>query len=243
MERMIRLFPALDLQAGRCVRLRQGRFDEATDYSEDPVSVARAFEGAGATALHVVDLDGARAGRPVQLELIRRLAAEVRVPVQLGGGLRSEEDVDRALQAGVQRVVLGSALARDPKLGGRLAARFGPSVGAAVDALNGRVRVAGWTEGSQLLAEDLIASLLAEGVGLFLCTDIERDGMLCGPAVDWYSGLKRAHPQAEILASGGIASLEDIAALDAAGVDGAVLGKALYESRFSLEQALRVAGA
>jgi phosphoribosylformimino-5-aminoimidazole carboxamide ribotide isomerase len=241
MAQIMRLFPALDLQGGRCVRLRQGRFDEATGYSEDPFGIARAFEAAGASALHVVDLDGARAGRPVQLDLVRRIAADVSIPVQLGGGLRSVDDVEAALQAGAARVVLGSALARDPALGSRLSARYGDRVGAAVDALDGGVRVHGWQAEAGLEALQLLDRLCAEGLGFFLCTDIARDGMLCGPAIDWYRELRRAHPNSELLASGGIAALQDIAALREAGLDGAVLGRALYEGRIDLAAALQVA--
>jgi phosphoribosylformimino-5-aminoimidazole carboxamide ribotide isomerase len=232
----------MDLHGGHCVRLRQGRFDESTVYSGDPVAVARAFESAGAQALHVVDLDGARQRRPAQLELVRAIAGGVKIPLQLGGGLRSTEDVDAALDAGVTRVLLGSALALDPGLGGRLAERFGARVGAAVDALLGRVRVNGWQAGLELRASELIARLREQGITWFLCTDIERDGMLEGPALAWYKELRQAHPDVELLASGGIASEADLGALRAAGIDGAVLGKALYEGRIALADALRAAG-
>jgi phosphoribosylformimino-5-aminoimidazole carboxamide ribotide isomerase len=234
----MRLYPAIDLHAGRCVRLLQGRFDSVTEYAEDPVAMAVELVRRGAPRLHVVDLDGAREGRPVQLELVRRLCAAAGVPVQLGGGLRTEADVAAALDAGAARVVLGSALAKAPGLGRRLAERHGASVGAAVDALGGRVRVSGWQEDGAQDAGELIARLLDEGIKAFLCTEISRDGMLGGPALEWYGRLRAAHPDAELLASGGVGSIHDLLALRELGMDGAVLGKALYEGRVELEAAL-----
>jgi phosphoribosylformimino-5-aminoimidazole carboxamide ribotide isomerase len=174
----------------------------------------------------------------VQLELVREIAAAVSVPIQLGGGLRTEADVEAALGCGAARVVLGSALARDPKLGRRLTEIHGPRVGAAVDALGGLVRTHGWQEATSLEASELIGQLEQEGVHWFLCTEISRDGMLTGPETEWYRALRSAHPRAELLASGGIGSIEDLHTLRELGMDGAVLGKALYEARFGLPQAL-----
>ena len=237
----MRVFPALDLREGRCVRLEQGEFARMTSYSDDPCEVALQFQESGATALHVVDLDGAKSGRPQQLELAARIRRSVRVPVQLGGGMRSRDDVQAALDAGIWRVVLGSALVRDTGLGARLVAQFGDAVLGAIEVRDGQMRLHGWQEAASVSALEVLRRLAGEGVRGFLCTDVSRDGMLCGPALDWYRELRSAQPGVELLASGGIGSVEDVSALKRLGLDGAIVGKALYEGRFKLSDALEAA--
>ena len=231
------VLPAIDLQAGRCVRLLRGEFDQETVYGTDPAAVARRWREAGARLVHVVDLDGARAGRPVQLEAVRRIAGVM--PVQVGGGLRNEEHVMQALEAGVQRVVVGTA-ALDEDLIGRLAERHGDRLVVALDTRDGRVAVQGWTETSEHSLVDLAQALWQAGVQRFLHTDVERDGTMTTPN---YASLEALIAVgAPVIASGGVASLDQIRRLHALGAEAAIVGRALYEGAFDLEEAVAVAG-
>lgn len=231
------VIPAIDLQAGRCVRLLRGEFDQETVYGTDPAAVARRWREAGARLVHVVDLDGARAGRPVQLEVVRRIAGVM--PVQVGGGLRNEEHVMQALEAGVQRVVVGTA-ALDEDLIGRLAERHGDRLVVALDTRDGRVAVQGWTETSEHSLVDLAQALWQAGVQRFLHTDVERDGTMTTPN---YASLEALIAVgAPVIASGGVASLDQIRRLQALGAEAAIVGRALYEGAFDLEEAVAVAG-
>lgn len=234
------LLPAIDIRHGRAVRLRQGDFDQETVYADDPLAAARAWVEAGARWLHVVDLDGARTGRPRAIEHLGRIASEGAVPVQYGGGLRSPEAVGSALAAGATRVVIGTAALRDEDLLDTLLARHGERVAVAVDARRGEAAVAGWTEGSGEPVEVVVGRLRDRGATRIVYTDVERDGMLGGPDLD---GLRRvartAGAGAEVVYSGGIGSLDDLRALagaDVRGLTGVVSGKALYEGRFTVAQ-------
>ncbi|MGE3621387.1 MAG: 1-(5-phosphoribosyl)-5-[(5-phosphoribosylamino)methylideneamino]imidazole-4-carboxamide isomerase [Acidimicrobiia bacterium] len=244
---MIDLFPAIDLRGGRCVRLRQGDYADETVYGDDPVAQARAFVAEGAPWVHVVDLDAARTGDPVNRPVIRAIAAAVDVPVQTGGGVRTEADADELLGAGVARVVVGSAAVEDPDLVRRLVARHGGAIAVGLDHRDGEVRTRGWTQGSGRRLVEVVAELSTEDLGALVVTDISRDGELVGPDLDGYRDLLARSP-VPLVASGGVGTLEDLVALDgleAGGrrLAGAIVGKAIYEGRFGVAEArARLAG-
>lgn len=231
------LLPAIDLRGGRVVRLREGDFARETAYSDDPVSVARAFADAGAAWLHVVDLDGARSGVPRQLELVTMLAAAIggRAKVEVGGGLRSEEAVATALRAGAARVAVGTAAIRDPAFATTLVERHGPDrIAASIDVRDGLALGEGWRPGAAgLPAADAVAILADAGVATFEVTAIDRDGLLEGPDLGLLRNLVSLG-RGRIIASGGVASVEDVRAIRAAGCAGAIVGRALYEGRIDL---------
>ncbi len=229
------LYPAIDILDGSAVRLIRGDFDRSTRYAADPLDAARAWQEAGAERLHVVDLDGARAGQPVNLEHVRRIAAETGLPVQLGGGLRSLADLDRAVAAGAGRLVLGTA-AFTELLEPAIAAQ-GERLVVSVDVRGGRVSTAGWTETTELRTTDAIAELRARGVSSFVYTDVDRDGMLGGLDVEEIGRVAEA-AGGELVYSGGIGELSDLAALAGVeGLAGVIVGKALYEGRFTIGEA------
>jgi phosphoribosylformimino-5-aminoimidazole carboxamide ribotide isomerase len=231
------LLPAIDLIEGRVVRLRRGDFDQETSYGDDPVAVARAFADAGALWLHVVDLDGARAGEPRQLSLAAEIVAEAygRMQVEIGGGLRTAEAIAGALGTGAARAVIGTALLRDPDFAASLVARHGPDrLVASIDVRDGLALGEGWREGAAgLPAAEAIAGLAAAGIETFEVTAIERDGLLEGPGLDLLRSLV-ALERGRIIASGGISSIDDVLAVQAAGCAGAIVGRALYEGRIDL---------
>jgi phosphoribosylformimino-5-aminoimidazole carboxamide ribotide isomerase len=238
------LYPAIDILEGRAVRLRQGRFDEATVYADDPLDAARAWVSAGARALHVVDLDGARAGTPVNLHHVRAISEAVDVPVQLGGGLRSAATLAQALDAGAARVVVGTAAYRDPDLLDAALADHGDAVAVAVDVRGGRVATSGWTESIEQTPEAVIGRLEAAGVRRIVYTDVDRDGLLTGPDVEAVARLAE-RVSARLIYSGGIHAATDLQALAGIDLDGVIVGKALYERRFTVaegQQALASTG-
>jgi phosphoribosylformimino-5-aminoimidazole carboxamide ribotide isomerase len=235
------LIPAIDLLGGRCVRLSQGRYDAATVYDDDPAAVAARFASHGIPRLHVVDLDGARQGRPCNAESVRRIVASAgRVPVQLGGGIRSLEAVEQALEAGASRVVLGTVALREPELV-REAARLHPGhIVVGIDAAGGRVAVEGWLERSETTAPELARRFEAAGVAAIVHTDIARDGMLSGPNLEASAEVADA-VSIPVIVSGGVASEEDVAraaALAPRGIAGAIVGRALYTGAVDLSRAL-----
>jgi phosphoribosylformimino-5-aminoimidazole carboxamide ribotide isomerase len=234
---MIELIPAIDLKDGRCVRLYQGDFEQATVYSDDPVATARQWEEQGAARLHVVDLDGAKAGRPANIDAVLAIVSAVRIPVQLGGGLRREEDINAALALGVERVILGTAAVESADLVSRVVARFGQQVIVGVDARDGMVATAGWTSTADVRAADLIAHMSDLGVQRFIYTDISRDGTLTEPNFAAMAELIQPGGPA-IVASGGIAKIDHLTRLAELGAEGAIVGKALYAGAFSLPDAL-----
>lgn len=227
------VFPAIDLRGGRCVRLKQGDFGRSKEYDADPVERAREWERQGAEAIHVVDLDGAQTGSPVQLGLIRRMANAVDVPLQVGGGIRTIEDLRAAREAGAGRVVMGTAAVGDRGL--RLAAvdEVGGSLVVAVDARDGVVATHGWQESSGIPVLDLAGELAGDGVASVLYTDVSRDGMDEGAALGATAAVARKVPT---IASGGVRDAGDVAALSRVpGVVGVVVGTALYEGRTTIE--------
>jgi phosphoribosylformimino-5-aminoimidazole carboxamide ribotide isomerase len=230
------LYPAIDILGAKAVRLVRGDFDQRTVYEDDPFRAAAAWVEAGARWLHVVDLDGARNGKPESIEHLRRIASKLPVPVQYGGGLRSTEAIDAAIDAGAARIVLGTAAFTDPELLERALADHRTRVVVSVDTRAGKVATAGWTETTQLSAADVVERLTATGVHNFVYTDVDRDGVLEGPDLDGVAQLA-PHVQGDLLYSGGIgaiADLEALASLRAQSLTGVIVGKALYERRFSV---------
>jgi phosphoribosylformimino-5-aminoimidazole carboxamide ribotide isomerase len=233
------LYPAIDIRDGRAVRLAQGDYDRETAYDDDPVVAAKRWESAGARWLHVVDLDGARAGKPVNLDHVRRIVAAVGIPIQLGGGLRDSGKAEEAISTGVERIVLGTAAVRDPEMAEAIAAAHGERVVASIDSRGGLAAAQGWTEDSGLGAAEAVRQLSERGVGRFVYTPIEVDGMMEGPDLDSLRSIAEA-TDAEIIYSGGIGSLEDLQALAGMGLEnlgGVIVGRALYENRFAIDQA------
>lgn len=240
----VELIPAIDLLDGHVVRLRRGEYDAVTDYTDDPLAVALRWCAEGATRLHLVDLEGAREGHPVQARLVERLVAAVPVPCQVAGGVRSDEDVAKALARGADRVVLGSALVSDPDMAARLVARHGPErVVAALDVRDGQALGDGWVPAARGRAVVPLAERLAEaGLRILVVTAIARDGMMSGPDLELLDEVRTVLPAARVIASGGIGSLADVAAVEGLGCDGVILGRALYEGAFSLREALATLG-
>ena len=239
------IIPAIDLRGGHVVRLFQGDYAKETVYSNDPLDVALTFQEAGAHRIHVVDLDGAATGVPAHLEMCERLVQAVRIPVQVGGGLRTMEAVSRTIDAGAQRVVLGTAAVEDPALVEKTIVSHGAdALIVGLDARRGRVAVRGWKEQSALTAEELMARMAALGVVRFIHTDISRDGTLTGPDFDAVASLVRKGRElgAVVVASGGISDESHLRRLAELGVEGAILGSALYTGRLSLANALKAAG-
>ena len=238
---MIELFPAIDLRDGAAVRLVQGDFERSTVFNEDPVAQAREFAREGATNLHVVDLDGALQGNPMHAPIIAQLAASFPGMVQLGGGLRDRPAVETAIATGVDRVVVGTAVIEDEEFLRWATGRLGDRLVVALDARDGRVATHGWTQVSDRTAVDVAAELARTGVRHLLYTDIGRDGALGGPNLEALRRLSNAAPPLTILASGGISSLDDLVALSALGlpnIRGVIVGRALYEGRFTVADAI-----
>jgi phosphoribosylformimino-5-aminoimidazole carboxamide ribotide isomerase len=235
------LYPAIDIRDGHAVRLVQGDYGRETAYDDDPVDAARRWLGQGAQALHVVDLDGARAGEPRNLDHVKRIADEVDVPVQLGGGLRNADAVTAALQAGAERVVLGTAAIAEPQLVAALADEHGERIVVGVDARSGHVAVEGWERDTGATPAETIAQLADRGVRRFVFTPVDVDGTLAGPAVEELRDVAEAAEQAgaELIYSGGVGSLDDLRALRETSLPslaGVIVGRALYEGRFTVAE-------
>jgi phosphoribosylformimino-5-aminoimidazole carboxamide ribotide isomerase len=236
------LLPAIDILEGKAVRLARGEFDERTIYDADPLDAAKRWVDQGARALHIVDLDGARSGEPANLAQVQRIAETVGVPVQLGGGLRAAAAVRAALDAGVSRVILGTAAFRDVDFLDGALAEHGERVVVSVDARGGKLAAAGWTEQTDMAVTTVIERLSARGVRRFVYSSIERDGMLAGPDLD---GAREVADvvRGSFVYSGGISSLQDLSALGAlrqVNLHGVIVGKALYEGRFDVGEAQAV---
>lgn len=234
------ILPAIDLYEGRAVRLLHGDYEKMTVYSDDPASVARDFLAAGATEIHLVDLEGARDGTTPNLEIIRGIAAIPGLSVEVGGGIRSMETVRAYLAAGVSRVILGTAAVRDEGFLREALAEFPEAVAVGVDIKDGRVAIRGWTEVSELDAYDFCRRLDEMGVSTLISTDISRDGAMQGANHALYRELSR-ELSLRIIASGGVSSLDDVRALSALGLYGAIVGRAYYTGAISLPEAIEVA--
>jgi phosphoribosylformimino-5-aminoimidazole carboxamide ribotide isomerase len=238
------LYPAIDIRGGKAVRLAQGDYDRETAYEDDPAVAARRWVEGGASWLHVVDLDGARAGEPVNLDHVRRIVATVGVPVQLGGGLRDSGKVEEAISSGVERVVLGTAAVKDPDMAAAIAAAHGDRVVVSVDSRSGRVAAEGWTESSDLDTRDVVTALSERGVRRFVYTPVDVDGLMEGPDLDSLREVAAA-TGAEVIYSGGVGSIDDLRGLSELGLEnleGVIVGRALYEGRFTIAEAQAALG-
>ena len=232
------LFPAIDLYGGRAVRLLHGDYAKMTIYNENPLEAAQDFIACGASHIHIVDLEGARTGETPNLELIARIAA-CGLFAEVGGGIRSEETASRYLDAGVQRVILGTAAVTNPELLARLVKRYGERIAVSVDVKDGFAAIRGWTEASGLTCDALCARLQDAGVSTVICTDISRDGAMRGTNRALYAALNRKYDM-NFIASGGVSSLEDVTALADMNLYGAIIGKAYYTCAIDLRRAIEV---
>lgn len=238
------IYPAIDIRGGKCVRLFQGDYAQETVYGESPEAVAKQWEAQGATWLHLVDLDGAKEGKPVNLELIRAIARQVSIPVQIGGGIRTEADIAGYLEAGVARVILGTAAIEDRPFAEKVLGRYGKKIAVGLDCRGGYVATRGWLTTTDIKAVDLANELAGYGAQTFIYTDIARDGAMTGPNVAEIVALAKATGK-EVIASGGVSATSDLEALagyEADGVNGAIVGKALYTGAIDLTAALRLVG-
>ncbi len=232
------ILPAIDIKGGQCVRLYQGDYAQVTTYDADPVQVAQRWQSAGAGWLHVVDLDGAAAGHPVNVEVIKRIRAGTSLRIELGGGMRLLAHMQQMFDLGIDRVILGTVALTDRALLAETLARWGERIAVGLDARNGRVAIAGWRETSRVQAASLAVELSASGVQRFIYTDIARDGALKGPNLE---GLRQIQQviTCPLIASGGVASLDDLRSLAALGIEGTIVGKALYTGDVDLAKAIQ----
>ncbi len=233
------VIPAIDLRGGKCVRLYQGDYSQETVYSDDPLDTAQRWVDMGATRLHIVDLDGARDGSPTNLDVVERIVSSAAVPVHLGGGIRDRDTARAAIDAGVSRVMLGTAAVENAELISALLGEFGAErVIVSVDAKEGRVALRGWTQGSGALATELAADMAALGVERFLYTDISRDGTLTEPNFEGITALVSQLNDIHLIAAGGIASVAHLERLAAIGVEAAIVGRAIYTGNIDLREAI-----
>ena len=237
------IYPAIDIRGGRCVRLTEGRFDAETVFADDPAEMALKWAGLGAEFLHLVDLDGALAGEGKNVPVIQRILKSVSIPVQLGGGIRNLETIEKLLSLGVTRLILGSAAVKNPQLVEEACKKYPGHIAVGIDAKNGEVAIEGWGQGSGVAATELAKKMASFGVETIIYTDISRDGMLSGVNVEATAALARACG-VPIIASGGVASLDDIRrvkAVEGDGVQGCIIGKAIYTGAVDLKEALALA--
>ena len=233
----LKIYPAIDLYEGKAVRLQRGDYKQMTVYSDDPVSVALGFKKAGASALHIVDLEGARSGEPANFEVIKRIAAESGLFIQAGGGIRTAVAIEKYLGAGIKRVILGTSAVSQLGFLYEMVGEYKEAIAVSVDIKDGFVAVKGWTEVSGQNALDFCGTVSEIGVQTLICTDISKDGMLSGTNIELYRTL-RSRLSIGLIASGGVTSLDEIKTLSELGMDGAILGKALYTGAIDLAEAI-----
>jgi phosphoribosylformimino-5-aminoimidazole carboxamide ribotide isomerase len=236
----MQLYPAIDIKNGQCVRLRQGQFNDMVVYSDQPETIAEKWEQLGGSYIHVVDLDGALVGRTVNEAAIKNIVSKVKVPVQVGGGIRTLEDIENKLKLGVHRVIIGTKAVEDPQLIKKAVDQFGADkIVIGIDAKDGMVAVEGWEKVSQLTALDLCQQMKSYGVQTIIYTDIAKDGMLMGPNLDYTEQLVK-ETGLDIIASGGVSSIKDLENLNNIKVEGAIIGKALYTDNIQLDEAVKL---
>jgi len=233
------IYPAIDLYEGKAVRLKRGDYDQMTVYSDDPLSVALGFKKDGATALHIVDLEGARIEKPANHELVNKIASETGMFIQVGGGIRTTEIIKQYLDAGVKRVILGTAAVSAPGFLREMLDTFGEAIAVSVDIKEGFVAIKGWTEISYQNAFNFCTEVEKLGVQTLICTDITKDGMLKGTNIEMYQVL-RSKLSINLLAAGGITTIDEITTLSGLGMDGAILGKAIYTGDIKLKEAINI---
>lgn len=234
---MITIIPAIDLIDGKCVRLSQGDYAQKKIYREDPVEVAKEFEAAGITRLHVVDLDGAKAGKVINLPVLERIVAATKLMVDFGGGIKTEKELKRVMDAGATFASVGSIAVKEPETFNKWIRKFGPDrffIGA--DVRDGKIAVSGWLEQTDIDVVDFIRQQIEKRVTYIFCTDISHDGLLKGPSIDLYLRILGACPGLRLVASGGVSSIDDIRKLDEIDCYGVIVGKALYEGKISLRE-------
>ena len=234
------IFPAIDLLGGKAVRLYKGDYNQVTIYNDDPASVAAVFEAAGANFLHLVDLDGAKSGSPINFDTIRRIISKTNLFVEVGGGIRSLETVDTYLSLGVNRVILGTAAVKDEEFLKAALAKYGDKIAVGVDLQDGYVAIHGWTERSSQTADMFFAHMQELGVKTIICTDISRDGAMQGTNRELYRHLSQMYT-IDLIASGGVSSIDDVQALRGMDLYGAIIGKAYYIGAIDLKEAIEVA--
>ncbi|WHZ02314.1 1-(5-phosphoribosyl)-5-[(5-phosphoribosylamino)methylideneamino]imidazole-4-carboxamide isomerase [Neobacillus sp. YX16] len=235
------IYPAIDMRGGNCVRLLQGDYDKETIYGDSPFDMARAFAVDGAEWIHMVDLDGAKDGQRINDRFVIEAAQKLKVKVQIGGGIRSEEDILHYLENGITRVIIGSIAVSNPEFAIDMIKKYGEQIVVGIDAKNGYVATHGWLTTSEVKAVDLSKRFADAGAGTFIFTDIATDGTLSGPNIAAVCEMAEITGKT-VIASGGVSSLADLSALNAEGVKGAIVGKALYENRFTLKEALAIGG-
>ncbi len=232
------IFPAIDIRGGRCVRLVEGDFSRETAFDADPADAASRWAAAGAEWIHVVDLDGSVAGEPVNLDAIRRIRATVTVPLQLGGGIRDDAHLDAVFDLGIDRAIIGTAAIRSSEFVAAAVVRWGTRIAVGLDARDGMLAANGWLEQTDASAEDAAARLDGVGVEHIVFTDIRRDGTLQGPNMTALAGISGRLTSANVIASGGVGTLDDLLVIAASGVSGAIVGRALYDGRIDLADAI-----
>lgn len=231
------IYPAIDILGGKCVRLTQGRYSDSTIYGDKPWEMAKKWESLGAKHLHLVDLDGARAGSPVNLEAVREVIENVKIPVQLGGGIRTLDDIEMLMKAGVARVILGTSAVKSRELVTEAVKKYGKKIAVGIDAKDGFVAISGWEEVSGFKAVDFAKIMESCGVGTIIYTDIATDGMLTGPNLAAMTEMVQS-VEMDVIASGGVGSAEDVKNLVPTGVSGVIIGRALYTGNVRLEDCL-----
>ena len=237
MNKKIEIIPAIDIIEGKCVRLSQGDYAQKTVYNENPLEVAKMFENAGINRLHLVDLDGAKAKHVVNYKVLEKISAGTNLVIDFGGGLQSDEDLKIAFNSGASMITGGSIAVKEKEIFLQWLKNYGSGkVILGADAKDGKIAVSGWQEATELGVVDFIAQFYSEGIQKVISTDISRDGMLSGPSFELYAEILETLPNVEIIASGGIASMEDIYKLAEMGVPGVITGKAIYEGRISLKE-------
>ncbi|WP_305982943.1 1-(5-phosphoribosyl)-5-[(5-phosphoribosylamino)methylideneamino]imidazole-4-carboxamide isomerase [Roseivirga thermotolerans] len=233
----MKIIPAIDVISGKAVRLTKGDYNQKKEYSDSPLEVAQRFEQAGITHLHLVDLDGAKAQKPQNLEVLEVLSSKTRLRVDFGGGVKSSESLEAVLKAGAQQVTAGSIAAKDPEMVFSWLKHYGAEkVILGADVVDEKIAISGWQEDSGLDLFPFLEQYLAKGVTYCICTDVSKDGMLQGPSIELYKKIIKEFPQLKLIASGGVAELNDLYELREAGLYGAIVGKAYYEGRISLDE-------
>ena len=235
----MKIYPAIDLIDGRCVRLVQGDYKQMSVYNENPAEVAKKWESMGAEFLHLVDLDGARKGTAHNDEAVKKIIDATSIPIQIGGGIRTIADIKSKLDMGITRVILGTVAVTNPDLTKEAVEKFGKGVAVGVDASGGKVAISGWTSVSDLYSVSLIEKLVQMGVDTIIYTDVAKDGMMSGPNTPMYKEV--ASVKANIIAAGGVTTIEDVRALAKTGISGAIIGKSLYLDSIDLREAIEVA--
>lgn len=234
---MIEIIPAIDIIDGKCVRLTQGDYSQKTVYNEDPVEIAKMFEDAGIKRLHTVDLDGARSSHVVNTRVIERISTHTNLTIDFGGGIKSDEDLRKAFDAGAQMVTIGSVAVKEPELFASWVETYGgEKIILGADVKNGYISISGWLEEGEQKLMDFICHHTKNGIHNVLCTDISRDGMLQGPAIELYKDIMAHYPTLHLIASGGVSCINDIERLNDAGIPAVVFGKAIYEGRIKLKE-------